>query len=324
MLIPVLLGVTFITFTVIELRPSDAVELMLTGQEDPTRNPAIAEEIMDYVREQRGLNDPFFTRYFRWVGGMVRGDFGVTLTTQLQVSELIAIRLPRTLQFAAMSTLLMVFIGVPIGVLSAAKQYSVFDVTSMMIAMFIASMPGFWVGLILVMYFSVQLGWLPSFGLRDWTSWILPTITLALPFIGSMARLVRTTMLEVIRQDYIRTIRAKGASESYVISKHAFRNVLVPVATSTGMSFGGMLGGAMIIENVFAFPGIGTLLIDSIMRLEIPSLLACVTIIAVAFCVLNLIIDILYGWLDPRLKAQYISAGKFRLRLPGRPAKQGG
>ena len=322
MLIPVLLGVTFITFTVMELQPGDPITLML-GDMGDGRTGVATQEVIDYVREQRGLNEPFFTRYFNWITNMLRGDFGVTITTQRPVVDFIVLRLPRTLQFAAMSTLLMVLIGVPIGVLSAAKQYSAFDVISMVIAMFIASMPGFWVGLLLVLFFSVRLGWLPSFGLSDWTSWILPTVTLALPFIGSMARLVRTTMLEVIRQDYIRTVRAKGASEPYVIGKHAFRNVLIPITTSTGMSFGGMLGGAMLIENIFAFPGIGSLLVGSIMSQEVPTLMASVTVVSVAFCLINLLVDLLYGTMDPRLKSQYISAGKFRLKLPGRTAKQG-
>lgn len=260
---------------------------------------------MANLREEMGLNDSFFVQYSRFIINAVQGDFGRSYQSNRVVFDEIFSRFPATLQLAGIGVLLSVLIGIPVGVISATKQYSFFDNTSMVFALIGVSMPNFWQGLMLIMLFSVWLGILPSGGYGDWTYFILPAITLGTSSAGSIARMTRSSMLEVIRQDYIRTARAKGVLEKNVVYKHALKNALIPIITVVGLQFGYLLGGAVLTETVFSWPGIGRLLVDSIKQKDTPMVQGLVVFIAVTFSIVNLCIDILYSYVDPRIKSQY-------------------
>ncbi|MDL2217958.1 ABC transporter permease [Christensenellaceae bacterium OttesenSCG-928-M15] len=310
LMIPVIIGITFIVFTILEFTPGDPVKIMLGSQ--------ATEEAVDARREELGLNDPFLVRYFRFLGNAARGDLGRTYVGNHSVAESIFSRLPVTILLAMLSVAFAVMIGIPIGILSATKQYSLVDVLSMLFAMIASAIPAFWLGLMLIMLFSVRWDLFPSFGIsQGLTSFILPSVTLSIAYSAQIIRLTRSTMLEVIRQDYIRTARAKGATQSQIIRRHALKNAMIPVVTVVGLYFGAMLGGAVIIESVFALPGVGTLLINSINGKDIPAVLGCVTILAIMFSLVNLLVDIVYASLDPRIKAQYRSAGKMKKARTG-------
>ncbi|MGO5023037.1 nickel ABC transporter permease [Lawsonibacter sp. LCP25S3_G6] len=263
------------------------------------------EEALANLREEMGLNDSFFVQYSRFIINAVQGDFGRSYQSNRVVFDEIFSRFPATLQLAGIGVLLSVLIGIPVGVISATKQYSFFDNTSMVFALIGVSMPNFWQGLMLIMLFSVWLGILPSGGYGDWTYFILPAITLGTSSAGSIARMTRSSMLEVIRQDYIRTARAKGVLEKNVVYKHALKNALIPIITVVGLQFGYLLGGAVLTETVFSWPGIGRLLVDSIKQKDTPMVQGLVVFIAVTFSIVNLCIDILYSYVDPRIKSQY-------------------
>lgn len=297
LLLPVLIGVSFIVFTIMYFTPGDPAQIILG--ENAT------EEALANLREEMGLNDSFFVQYSRFIINAVQGDFGRSYQSNRVVFDEIFSRFPATLQLAGIGVLLSVLIGIPVGVISATKQYSFFDNTSMVLALIGVSMPNFWQGLMLIMLFSVWLGILPSGGYGDWTYFILPAITLGTSSAGSIARMTRSSMLEVIRQDYIRTARAKGVLEKNVVYKHALKNALIPIITVVGLQFGYLLGGAVLTETVFSWPGIGRLLVDSIKQKDTPMVQGLVVFIAVTFSIVNLCIDILYSYVDPRIKSQY-------------------
>jgi peptide/nickel transport system permease protein len=206
------------------------------------------------------------------------------------------------LRLAIGAILLAVLVGTPIGIISAVRQYSWFDMTGTIVAMFMAAVPQFWLGLMAILIFSVKLGWLPSIGLTTIRHYILPVIALSLPTAASILRLTRSAMLEIIRQDYIRTARAKGAPERTIIIKHAFRNALLPLVTVIGINFGFLLGGAVLIESVFGIPGVGSLTINSIRMKDIPQTTASVLFLAFTYIVMMLIVDVLYAYIDPRIR----------------------
>lgn len=225
--------------------------------------------------------------------------------TARPVFEEIFVRFPVTLKLALTSIALVILIGIPIGILSAVKQYSFLDVISTVSAMLMASIPGFWLGLMMILLFSLHLGWLPSNGIGSFSHYIMPTIALALPIAAEVLRMTRSTMLETIRQDYIRTARSKGATEKIVIWRHALKNALLPVITVIGSEFGGLLGGTILIESVFAIPGLGSLVVNSIRTKDVPQVMAATLFIALIFCVVLLLVDIAYAYIDPRVKARY-------------------
>jgi len=297
MMIPVLLGVSFIIFTILALTPGDPARTML-GMDATTEN-------VEALREQLGLNDPFFVRYFNWVINAVRGDFGNSYSRKIPVIQEILARFPATLKLAAGGMVIMVGIGVPVGIMSAVKQYSLADSVSMVTAMLLTSMPPFWFGLLLQLLFALQLGWLPATGADTLKHFILPCVTLAASMMASLIRMTRSNMLEVIRMDYIRTARAKGANERTVIYKHALRNALLPVITIIGLNFGGLLGGTMIIESVFGLPGLGTNAIGAIREKDTPMVMTSVLFVACLAGFINLAVDIIYAFVDPRIKSQY-------------------
>lgn len=298
LLIPILLGVTFIVFLIMSLTPGDPGRLIL-GQKAP-------QEAVDALNHELGFDKPFLVRYVNYIKNAVTGDFGNSYRTKRPVFNEIFSRFPTTLKLAIFSIITAVILGIPLGILSAIKQYSGIDVISTVTAMFMAAIPGFWLGLMMIILFSLKLGWLPSNGIGSAAHFVMPTITLAVPSAAGILRLTRTTMLETIRQDYIRTVRAKGAPERIVIWKHALKNALLPVITVVGMNFGYLLGGTILIESVFSMPGLGTLMINAIRMKDIPQVMATVIFLAAMFCIIMLLVDILYAYIDPRIRARYV------------------
>ena len=296
-MIPVLLGISFIIFALMTLAPGDPARLIL-GE------AASMEDVMA-LREEMGLNDPFLTRYFTYLGNMLHGDFGNSYMFKIPVFEAIAPLIPSTVKLALGSLFIMVLFGIPIGVLSAVKKYTWIDTVSLMFALFLTSMPAFWLGLMLILLFALQLHWLPAMGVDSLKHYILPCVTLAAGMMANLVRMTRSSMLEVLKQDYIRTARAKGANERVVIYRHALRNALMPIITVVGLNFGSMLGGALVVENVFAMPGLGSLIISSVRMKDTPLVIASVLLVAFFAGVVNLIVDILYAYVDPRIKSQY-------------------
>ena len=296
-LIPVLLGVTFIVFCIMSLSPGDPAVILLGTGATP--------ESVAALREEMGLNDPIIVQYARYVGGLLRGDMGTSYVSRNSVAYEIFSRFPNTLALAAAAIFVATVISIPIGIISATKQYSIFDNTGMIVALLGVSMPSFWLGLMFIILFSVKLKLLPSGGAEGFTSIILPAITLGAESMATITRTTRSSMLEVVRQDYIRTARAKGFPEKFVILKHALRNALIPTVTVTGIEMGALLGGAILTETVFSWPGVGRLLIDAIQNKNTPVVLGCLIVFAVSFGIVNLIVDILYAYIDPRIKSQY-------------------
>ncbi|MDR1471448.1 MAG: ABC transporter permease [Synergistaceae bacterium] len=297
MLVPMLLAIIFIVYGIMSLTPGDPAQLILGTRASP--------EAIAGLRHEMGFDKPFVVRYGEYVAKAARGDFGNSWRTGRPVFQVIAGRFPTTIKLSLAAVVLAVLVGVPLGVLAAVKQYSIFDVIGTTIAMFMASIPGFWFGLMAILFFSLKLRLLPSNGADSLKHYILPAVTLAIPVAASLLRLTRTTMLETIRQDYIRTARAKGQTEGKVIFRHALKNALLPVVTATGMEFGGLLGGVVTIETVFSINGVGMLIIDAIRMKDIPQVTGCAIFLAASFMILMLFVDILYAYIDPRIKASY-------------------
>jgi len=297
LLVPVLLGVSFLVFTIMSFTPGDPAQLIL-GESAPV-------EAVAALRTEMGLDDNFFVQYARFVGKAVTGDFGRSYTSGREVFGEIFARFPNTLILAVVGVIIAVLIGIPVGIISATRQYSLLDSTSMILALLGVSMPNFWLGLMLILTFSVGLGVLPSGGFNGLKSIILPAITLGTGAAAIITRMTRSSMLEVIRQDYIRTARAKGLGEKKVVNKHALKNALIPVITVVGLQFGYLLGGAVLTETVYSWPGVGRLMVEAIRQKDTPTVLAAVVFLAAAFSVVNLLVDIMYAYVDPRIKSQY-------------------
>ena len=298
-LIPVLIGVSFIVFALLFITPGD-----------PARNalgPSASEEAVVELREKMGLNDSFLKQYSRYVTKIVtKGDLGNSYITKASVSKEIGNRAKSTFKLAVLAITFAVVLGIPIGIISAIKQYSIFDNITMIFALIGISMPVFWLGLLLIMLFSVQLGWLPSSGFSRPAQMILPTIALGSQSVSVITRMTRSSMLEVIRADYIRTARAKGQREKIVILRHALGNALIPIITIVGIQFGQLMGGALMTEVIFSIPGLGRLMVDAIKMRDAPLVLGTVLFVAFTFSIVNLIVDLLYTFVDPRIKTKYV------------------
>lgn len=302
MLIPVLLGTVLIVFFIMDLAPADPAKIIL--------GESATEESVKQLREEMGLDDPFVVRYISYVGGLLKGDFGTSYKNNQPVAGQIMKRLPNTVLLAFSGALFAVVFGVVVGIVSAKKQYSVFDNVFMVITLVGAAAPAFWCGLILVLVFSLKLGWFPSSGMGTGLggvlkSLILPAITIGLHGAATTARTTRSTMLEIVRQDYIDTARAKGLKESVITRKHMLKNAWIPIITVVGLNFGVLLGGSVLTETVFSWPGVGRFVVESIKMQDIPAVLGCVVTLAILFTFVNLLVDILYAFVDPRIKAQY-------------------
>lgn len=297
LLIPVIIGVTFFVFAIMSFSPGDPAQMRL-GEQAP-------EEAVEALREEMGLNDHFLVQYGRFLVNAVQGDFGRSYTTQNEVFDEVFSRFPATLKLTVAGLLIAVVIGIPVGIISATKQYSITDNVTMIAALLGVSMPNFWLGLMLILLFAVTLGILPSGGDTGLASLILPAFTLGTGVAAIITRMTRSSMLEVVRQDYIRTARAKGVAEKKVINHHALKNALIPIVTVVGLQFGSLLGGAVLTETIFSWPGIGRLMVQAIQQRDTPTVLASVVFMAVVFSLVNLIVDVLYAYLDPRIKSQY-------------------
>ena len=302
-LIPVIIGVTFIVFFIMNLAPGDPAAIILGDQ--------ATAEALAMKREELGLNDPLLVRYFNYMKNLLRGDMGTSYKNNIPVWNQVIDRLPNTAILAVAGIFIALLFGIPIGILSAKKQYSLLDNISMVAALIGVSMPNFWSGLLLVMLFSLTLGWLPSQGMGSGgvipvlRSIILPSLTLGINSMAMVARMTRSSMLEVIRQDYISTAQAKGLNDHVITTQHMLRNALIPIITAVGLQFGHLLGGAMLAETVFSRPGLGRLMVDSIKSRDIPMVLGCVVFMATMFSIVNLIVDIVYAFVDPRIKSMY-------------------
>ena len=297
-LIPVLLGVAFCVFTLLYLTPGDPARMIL--------GDLATEEAVQEFRNREGLNDPFLIQFGNYVWKAVtKGDIGRSYVTKRSVAQEVLAAFPATLKLSALAMLIAILVGLPCGILSAIKQYSLFDTVTMIFAMIGLSMPVFWLGLLLILLFSVHLRWLPSSGFGTFKAMILPAVSLSAQAISMVTRMTRSSMLEVIRADYIRTARAKGQKESIVIWVHALHNALIPVVTLCGLQFGHLLAGAILTESIFAIPGIGRLMVSSIMQRNYPVVQGGVLFIAIAFSIVNLLVDLVYAYIDPRIKAQY-------------------
>lgn len=297
MMIPVIIGISFILFCIMNLTPGDPARLIL--------GESATQADVDKLREEMGLNEPFFFRYGKFMANAARGDFGKSYSTNLPVSQELFSRFPTTLRLSFFGISIAVIIGIPVGIISAVRQYTFIDTASLITALLLTSMPGFWLGLMLILIFSLKLNLFPVTGIDTWVHYILPSITLASGTMATLIRMTRSTMLEVIRQDYIRTAKAKGAGEKRIVFKHALRNALLPVVTVVGINFGILLGGAVIAESVFAIPGLGTLMINSVKMKDAPMVMTAIMFVALIAGIVNLAVDILYIYIDPRTKTQY-------------------
>lgn len=297
MLIPVLLGVSFLVFTIMEFTPGDPVTMYLGA--------SYTDEAYESISHELGLDQSFPVRYGKFVLDAVQGDFGISYSTRQPVVNELLPRLPKTIELSFAAMLFAVSIGIPLGVISAVKQNSVLDSAASLVALAGVSVPSFWLGIMLILIFAANLGWFPSSYIDSWKALVLPAVTLSANTLAVVMRMTRSSLLETIRQDYIRTARAKGLSEGVVIIKHALRNAMIPITTTVGLQFGFSLGGAVLVETVFAWPGIGSLLVEAIRVKNTPIVLAIVVILATLFSIINLAIDILYAFFDPRIKAEY-------------------
>ncbi|WP_394926445.1 ABC transporter permease [uncultured Robinsoniella sp.] len=302
-LIPVILGVTFFVFTIMYFTPGDPVKIMLGAN--------ATEEQIEQKTEELGLDKPFLVRFGNYCKDVFfHFDFGKSYQTNQSVTDQILARFPYTFRIALFSVLLATIIGIPIGVIAATHQYSWKDNLSMFGSLFCVSMPNFWFALILVMIFSQKLGILPSSGISSWKSYILPVVSCAIGGAASIARQTRSSMLEVIRQDYITTARAKGQKENQVIYGHALKNALIPIIQTVGNMFGGSLGGALIAETIFSIPGMGVYLMTGISQRDYPVVQGGVIFIAICFCLCILLVDLVFAFVDPRIRSQYKSVRK--------------
>ncbi len=292
--LPVLLGVSVVVFVAIRLIPGDPAQLM-AGQ-------AATQEVVQQIRQSLGLDQPLPVQYLYFLRNVVRGDLGRSLFNGAPVAEELAQRFPRTVRLALASMAVASLIGIPAGILAATRRSTWVDTAVMLVALAGVSVPVFWLGLNLILLFSVRLQWLPSFGYETWRHLVLPSLTLGAASTAIVARMTRSAMLEVLGQDYVRTARAKGLAERVVVNRHALRNALIPVVTVLGLQLGTLLSGAVLTETVFAWPGIGRLLVEAVLARDYPIIQGATLLIAATFVVLNVAVDVLYGLLDPRIR----------------------
>ncbi len=304
--LPSLLGISVVLFTVLALAPGDPFE-------DLANNPSVPPEVRMALRVQFGLDDPIWQRYLSWLSSMFQGNWGFSFVSRINVDQLIAQRMPVTLAVIGLSQLLAMLVALPVGILSAAKPYSWFDRIASTLAFVGFSLPTFFTGVIFILFFSIYLGWFPfvyrsdlsATGLDWWWQQfrqsIMPITVLGLFQAASMMRYVRSAVLDVIRLDYVTTARSKGLAERTVITKHVVRNALIPVVTLVALQMPAVFGGAIVTEQIFRIPGIGSLLIDAILRNDTPVIMAVTFVFSCLVIFFNLIADLLYGWLDPRI-----------------------
>ncbi len=292
--IPVLLIISFICFMMIRLVPGDPVANMLGVN--------ASKEAIAAQRAELGLDKPLLTQYGDFLVKALQGDLGKSITTRRPVIDEIAQRYPATLKLALGATVFAAVVGITFGVLSAVKQNKLTDNVIMAFSLLSVSTPSFFLALVMMLLFSIHLGWLPSMGLRTPLHYVLPIITLGMQSVGLIARTTRSSMLEVLRQDYIRTSRSRGISQAVIVMRHAFKNALIPVVTVVGLRFGGLLAGSMLVEAVFSVPGIGRFMVDGVLKRDYPVVQGTVLVLATTFVLVNLAVDLIYALIDPRIK----------------------
>ena len=303
--IPTLLIISLLIFSLLYVIPGDPVDLIL-GTEDGT----VSEEQRAVVEEQWGLDKPFLVRYVNFVVNACKGDLGTSYATNQDVFDSVMTRMPATLKLAAFSMLLALVVSVPLGILAALKHNSIWDSLATALATVGVSLPKFWFGLVLMIVFSLRLGWLPSTGsaelsegLGTFLSYIImPAASLALGMAATQTRMIRSSMLDVLNQDYVRYARSKGLRERVVIWGHALKNAMIPVITVIGGEVGGLLGGAVVTESIFSWPGVGRLMMNSISKRDYPMIQGITLMLCISYLLVNLLIDIVYAWVDPRIR----------------------
>lgn len=297
LLIVVALGISFVIFCTMEMAPGD-LAMTILGED------ATIEEI-EALREELGLNDPLLVRYGRYMWDLLHGDIGYSYVFKMDVWDLYMMRLPNTIALAIACVLLAHIIAIPLGIYTALKRGSFQDNLATVVAMIGIAAPNFWVGLMLIIVFALKLGWFNSGGFVSWKDVVLPAITVGADYIASLTRTTRSSMIDVLSQDYLMLARAKGVGEKKVITKHAFKNALIPIITVSGGMFKACLGGAVVTETVFAWPGIGRLVVDAINGNDFEVVTGTIILTSVFSSIVLLIVDILYAYVDPRIKAQY-------------------
>jgi ABC-type dipeptide/oligopeptide/nickel transport system permease component len=292
--IPVLVGVATLVFSLIHLVPGDPVQAML-GESASPQDIAV-------LRTRLGLDRPLIVQYVSFASGIVRGDLGTSLRTSQPVTTLILERMPATIELAAAAMIVALVFAIPLGIVAAVRAGRPLDLAATTMSLVGVSMPTFWLGPLLAIVFSVWLGWFPVSGRGALANLVLPAITLGTPLAAILTRMTRASLLEELRELYVTAARARGVSEARAVIAHAFRNSLIPVVTVIGLQFGSLLTGAVITETIFAWPGIGRLLVISIGARDYPAVQGCILLIAVAYMSMNLLVDVIYGWLDPRIR----------------------
>ena len=314
MLIPIVVGVSFIVFFMMDMAEGNALDLIGLDY---------SEEKLAEMYHQYGYDRSVFYRYYLYVKNLTRGSLGASIIYKRDVLDLYLQRLPATLKLAGASVLVAVVLSIPLGIRAATHHGSLTDNASMVLALVGLSMPNYWLGLMLAVLFAQKLHWLPSSGdLNGIWSLILPAITVGTGLMATMTRTTRSSMLDVIRQDYLRTARAKGVPERRVINVHALRNALIPIITVVGTEMGKALGGAVVTENVFAWPGVGRLIIEAVNQRDTATVTGCIILTAVMVSIVQLIVDILYAFADPRLRAEYSTGGKSKKGRRGKTNHQ--
>jgi peptide/nickel transport system permease protein len=297
-LIPVLFIVSLLVFLTMHLLPGDPAELMLAGAEGGVVTPERIEEL----KELMGLNDPLPAQYWRFLSGALRGDLGTSIRFRSSVTNLVIERFPYTIRLALASMVVAIVVGLTLGTLAAVYRNTWVDTLSMAMSFVGVSMPIFWLGLLLILFFGIQLRWLPTSGTSGWQALVLPSVTLGFVSAAIISRLTRSSLLEIMREDYIRTARSKGLSGWLVLTRHTTKNALIPIITIFGLQFGGMLAGTVITEVVFSRPGLGRLVVNAILWKDYPLIQGTILFLAVMYMGVNLCVDVSYAWLDPRIR----------------------
>ena len=300
LMIPVIIGVSFLVFFIMDMAPGDAVDVLAP-------EGATAEDL-EAIRHDLGLDKPVVVRYIDYMAGMLHGDLGVSYISKTDVFQTYVEKLPATIKLSFASILISVILSVPLGIYSATRQGTIQDNISMAFAMIGLAMPHFWLGLLLIIVFSLKLQWFPSGGDETLSSIVLPVITIGTGLMATLTRTTRSSMLDVLKQEYLRTARAKGIPEKVVVMSHALRNALIPIITIIGTQLAGVLGGSVLTETVFAWPGVGRLIVDSLNMRDTPLVTGSIIMTTILLSFVLLLVDLLYAAVDPRIKAQYTTS----------------
>ncbi|MCE5188759.1 MAG: ABC transporter permease [Eubacteriales bacterium] len=300
--IPIIIAVIFVVFTLLHFAPGDITMQLLGTKWTP--------EAAETLRHELGIDQPFMTQFINYIKGIVQGNFGISYISRESVTNMLAVSMPNTIYILITSVVLSIVISIPIGILAALKPNSVFSGITTAFSLIGVSAPSFWIGLLLILLLSLRLKWLPASGLESFSALIMPSVVMSLSHLAALSRTTRSSMIESLRMDYIRTARAKGVKKKDIVLKHALRNALMPTVSLVGFIIGEMIGGATVVETIFGISGMGRLLVESVNKRDINVVLGCVTMMAICVAVISIVTDVAFAYLDPRIKAQYVSGGK--------------